>query len=133
MIKQHIEEIKQVLKEALPKYEVLDYPENPESFQSLHPIGSILIRYDGSSYSSNETKNKLSQNMTSKYELSIITKSLNSSTGSYVALETIKQAIFGYQPSIGTPFKISQDGFGIKEGECWFYFLNIETEIIITN
>ena len=61
----NIREIENLIVEKLQQnfsdFQVIGFPEKPQEYILLHPIGAILVHYRGGSYSSTNSINFLSQ------------------------------------------------------------------------
>ncbi|MGN1124993.1 MAG: Gp37 family protein [Candidatus Gastranaerophilaceae bacterium] len=51
----------QYLKDKFPQFLVQGFPEKPQEFILLHPVGAILVHYRGGNYSQTDAINFISQ------------------------------------------------------------------------
>lgn len=112
------------IKESFPSFLVQGFPEKPQEFILLHPIGAILVHYRGGSYSSTDTLNFISQDKRMEFAVTVVTRNLRSNDGAYEVLEGVKQCLCGYK-IIGcsklTPIK---EGFLSEIKGIWQYELS---------
>lgn len=86
--------------------EIRSYPPNAAEFKLLHPLGSILVRYDNSDYSIPipNSKKTITQDRTARWPITIIYKGLiahnasNETEGLYVRLKQVRECLTGYTP-----------------------------------
>ena len=113
---------------------IQSWPNNPKTFQLLHPKGAVLVRYAGSTYEA-PTPNrqaKAVQNRTSQWAINVITKSLKKTKGhqgAYGLLEEIRTALVGYTPASLSDASIMShvsDGFEEEEAGTWIYSTTFE-------
>ena len=112
------------LEEAFPKFLVQGFPEKPQEFILLHPIGAILVHYRGGSYSNTDALNFISQDKRMEFAVTVVTRNLRYNDGAYEVLEGVKQCLCGYK-IIGcsklTPIK---EGFLSEIKGIWQYELS---------
>lgn len=112
------------IKESFPNFLVQGFPEKPQEFILLHPIGAILVHYRGGSYSSTDALKFISQDKRMEFAVTVVTRNLRSNEGAYEVLEGVKQCLCGYK-IIGcsklTPLK---EGFLSETKGIWQYELS---------
>ena len=97
----NIREIENLIVEKLQQnfsdFQVIGFPEKPQEYILLHPIGAILVHYRGGSYSSTNSINFLSQDKKMEFGVTVVTRNLRSNSGSYETLDKIKNVLCGYK------------------------------------
>ncbi len=94
------------------------FPDDPENYRLNHPIGAILVQYQGTKYSAPEEYNVIFQgsNITS-FSISLFTRDLRTNAGAYGYLEDIKTALTGLIIPDQSRLYPTEDGFlGLNEG-----------------
>ena len=93
----NIREIENLIVEKLQQnfsdFQVIGFPEKPQEYILLHPIGAILVHYRGGSYSSTNSINFLSQDKKMEFGVTVVTRNLRSNSGSYETLDKIKNVL----------------------------------------
>ena len=62
---------------------VQGFPEKPQEFTLLHPVGAILVHYRGGNYSNTDALGFISQDKKMDFALTIVTRNLRSNNGGY--------------------------------------------------
>ena len=121
------QEIVDRLKDQLdPKYLVQSFPENPSTFQFIHPSAAFLVRYQRSSYTNPEGNRqvKVFQERELEWVVTVMNRHLTKHDGIYALLETAKTALRGYTlPSFAelSKIRITGDSFVQEEKGVWQY------------
>ncbi len=94
------------------------FPDDPEDYRLNHPIGAILVQYQGTKYSSPEEYNVIIQgSCITTFAISLFTKNLRTNSGAYGYLENIKTALTGLIIPGQSRLYPTEDGFlGLKDG-----------------
>ncbi len=115
------------LKDQLnPKHLVRSFPENPSTFQFIHPAAVFLVRYQRSSYSTPEANGqvKVFQERELEWVVTVVHKHLTNHDGVYPLMESAKTALRGYTlpsfPEI-SKIRITGDGFVGENSGIWQY------------
>ena len=69
------------LKKNFPKFMVQGFPEKPQEFTLLHPIGAILVHYQGANYTNSNEIFLISQEKRLEFAITIVTRNLRSNEG----------------------------------------------------
>ena len=85
------------LQENFSDFQVAGFPEKPSEYVLLHPIGAILVRYNGGSYSNTNTISYLSQEKKLEFSVTVVTRNLRSNNGSYETLDKVRNVLCGYK------------------------------------
>jgi hypothetical protein len=109
---------------------IQSWPENPEQFNHLHPNGSILVRYNGSSYENPPEPNNqkfLTQTRTYQWIITAIQRSLklkDGHQGVYALIESIRSTLSGYTITSMSDASVMWpigDRFVSERGGIWIY------------
>jgi|GEM_PF-6695909 len=104
------------LREYLPGYEVLSYPNKPEDFQFTHPTATILVIYQSTQYVKGASM--------INYEIHIISRSLKGEHG-YDLLERVREIVTKDFELNGTKFFVTNEQqYDYFDGK-WFYKISI--------
>ena len=78
------------LKSDIPDLAVEPFPENVKDYELIHPIGAVLVSYDGSNY----TNPRLEQQARMvEFSAIVIVRNLRSHHGAYKTLECVRQSV----------------------------------------
>jgi hypothetical protein len=109
--------------------EVLSFPADPEEFEPKHPNGSVLVRFDGSTYGELEATDVVIQWRKMEWDIRILVRELgwnfggvgDQGVGAYAVIETVRQALTGFIVTGFKPAYPARDRFiGYREG-YWGY------------
>lgn len=117
-------EIISKLKTEFPNLLVQGFPEKPSEFILLHPIGALLVHYQGSKYSNSNAINFISQNNQKEFSVTVVTRNLRSNEGAYEIIDKVKEVLTGYiilECSALMPIK---DYFISEQTGIWQYGIN---------
>lgn len=87
-------EIIDSLSSSLNNCAVREYPEKPKDYFLKHPVGEVLVRYDGTSFSEMDITESY-QDMEVRIELILAFKNLRNNTGLYSVMNEIRNVLFG--------------------------------------
>ena len=114
------------LKEKFPQFLVQGFPEKPQEFILLHPVGAILVHYRGGNYSQTNAINFISQDKSLNFAITVVTRNLRNNNGAYETLDNVKQFLCGYKILGCTKLTPNKEGFISETNGIWQY------EIIFT-
>ena len=121
----NIREIENLIVEKLQQnfsdFQVIGFPEKPQEYILLHPIGAILVHYRGGSYSSTNSINFVSQDKKMEFGVTVVTRNLRSNSGSYEALDKIKNVLCGYKIAGCTKLTPTKENFISEQNGIWQY------------
>ena len=116
----------QCLKEKFTEFLVQGFPEKPQEFILLHPVGAILVHYRGGNYSNSNSIFIISQERGLNFAITIVTRNLRNNNGAYETLDRVKQVLCGYKIPECTKLTPNKEGFISETNGIWQY------EIIFT-
>ena len=117
------------LKKNFPKFMVQGFPEKPQEFTLLHPIGAILVHYQGANYTNSNELFLISQEKRLEFAITIVTRNLRSNEGAYETLEKVRQILCGYQIPGCTKLKPVKENFISETNGIWQYELRFTLTI----
>jgi hypothetical protein len=85
------------LQEDFKSLQVVGFPEKPQEYILLHPVGAILVRYSGGSYSNSNEIWFISQDKKMEFAITIVARNLRSNNGIYEILDNVKTSLCGYK------------------------------------
>ena len=100
---------------------VQGFPEKPQEFTLLHPLGAILVHYRGGNYSTTDALGFISQDKKMDFALTIVTRNLRSNNGAYEVLDKIKQVLCGYKIVGCSKLTPVKEGFLSEISGIWQY------------
>ncbi len=87
----------QILKSKFSNLLIQGFPEKPQEFVLLHPVGAILVHYQGGSYSTSDSLFTLTQEKNLEFAITVITRNLRANEGAYETLDKVRETLSGYQ------------------------------------
>jgi len=116
------------LTSALPELSVEAFPEKPEEYELLHPLGAVLVQYDGSAYSANRIGNGgVSQVRTLRFSVVYLVRNLRDAAGCYDVLARGAEALVGLAiPGTVGAGTIVSESFNAETDGVWMYLQSYE-------
>lgn len=90
--------ITQKLKDSFPEVLVQGFPDKPSEFILLHPIGALLVHYQGSNYTNSNALGIISQENKKEFAITVVTRNLRANQGAYEYIDNVKSVLTGFQP-----------------------------------
>ena len=109
------------LKEKFPQFLVQGFPEKPQEFILLHPVGAILVHYRGGNYSNLNAIRVISQDKGLNFAITVVTRNLRNNNGAYETLDKIKQYLCGYKINGCTKMIPQKEAFISETNGIWQY------------
>lgn len=108
---------------VLPELEVQAFPEKPEEYSLLHPVGAALVQYDGSEFSGNAiATGGVAQVRTLRFSVVYLVRNLRDSSGCYDILHRGNAALSGLVvPGAVRPVTIVREAFHAEADGVWMY------------
>lgn len=119
------------LKTEFPEILVEGFPDKPNEFILLHPIGALLIHYQGSNYSTTNAIGFISQENKKGFSITVVTRNLRSNQGAYEYIDKVKEVLTGYQVEECSKLMPLRDNFISENGGIWQY--GIDFTLTTTN
>lgn len=119
------------LKTEFPEILVEGFPDKPSEFILLHPIGALLIHYQGSNYSTTNALGFISQENKKGFSITVVTRNLRSNQGAYEYIDKVKEVLTGYQINECSKLMPIRDNFISENGGIWQY--GIDFTLTTTN
>ena len=123
------------VKSGITTMSVEPFPDKPADYKLLHPVGAVLVRYNGGSYSQPGGMGFVRQDRRLDWELVVVTRSLNKGDGAaYPILDALRVLLTGYRlPDCDKlfPFKeefLDEDN-GIWQHTILFGCMSVNIEI----
>lgn len=111
----------QYLKDKFPQFLVQGFPEKPQEFILIHPVGAILVHYRGGNYSNLNSIGIISQDKGLNFAITVVTRNLRNNNGAYETLDKVKQVLCGYKIPECTKLTPNKEGFISETNGIWQY------------
>lgn len=125
------------LKAALPELEVAQFPEKPEEYQLLHPLGAVLVQYEGSAYGSNKVSTgAVAQVRTARFAITVLLRNLRGAAGCYEIMQRINTALHGLviAGAISAVSLVAEHFVSETEGVwCYAQTVTVSTKVVSAN
>lgn len=112
------------LKTSFPELLVQGFPDKPAEFILLHPIGALLVHYQGSNYTSTNALGFVSQENKKEFSVTVVTRNLRFNEGAYEFIDRIKAVLTGFEPDGCSKLMPSKDFFISENKGIWQYGVN---------
>lgn len=109
------------LQEHFSNFLVQGFPEKPQEFILLHPIGALLVHYKGGSYSAQKSLGCVYQDKKLEFAVTAVTRNLRNNNGAYETLEKIKKSLCGYKINECSKLLPNKEGFISENNGIWQY------------
>lgn len=114
-------EIINKLASTITTVKVEAFPDNPNLYKLIHPIGAILVAYSGSIFSDPTGYDFFQQLEEMDFSLTLIVKGLRNQNGAYNYIDSIRTTLNNYKPTNCTQTYIKKvDFLEEKDGEWQF-------------
>ena len=112
------------LKLSFPEVLVDGFPDKPSEFNLLHPLGALLVHYQGSNYTSTQALGFVTQVNQKEFSITIVTRNLRSNNGAYEYLDKVKAVLSGFKIDECTSLIPTKDFFISENKGIWQYGIN---------
>ena len=111
----------QKLKDSFPEVLVQGFPDKPSEFILLHPIGALLVHYQGSNYTNSNAFGIISQENKKEFAITVVTRNLRANQGAYEYIDNVKAVLTGFQPDECSKLMPLKDYFISENSGIWQY------------
>ena len=112
------------LKTVFPEVLVQGFPDKPAEFILLHPVGALLVHYQGSNYTSTDALGFISQENKKEFSITVVTRNLRKNEGAYEYIDKIKAVLTGFAADGCSKLSPSKDFFISEKAGIWQYGVN---------
>ena len=112
------------LKNTFPEVITEGFPDKPSEFILLHPIGALLIHYQGSNYNNTESLGFINQENKKEFAITIVTRNLRANTGAYEYIDRLRNTLSGFKIDECTSLIPTKDYFISENNGIWQYGIN---------
>ena len=102
----------------IPDLEVLAFPDRPESYDVIHPVGAILVSMDRVNFI--QPNDFWNQGLTIQFEVVLLIKNLRNHQGAYELLDRIRKSVTSLGFGALRLYCLTQY-FAARENELWNY------------
>lgn len=117
------------LKTDLPELEVTAYPERPSEYEFIHPLGAVLVQYDGGQISGPKAVGFTVQERDLRFSVVSLSRSLRSHNGCYDVLDRIRKSLLGLKTAGCRQIWEVSENFADEQDGVWTYIqvFNVHT------
>lgn len=112
------------LKTKFPEVLVQGFPDKPSEFILLHPIGALLVHYQGSNYTNSDALGLISQENKKEFSVTVVTRNLRGNAGAYEYIDKVKSTLTGFMPDGCSKLMPNKDFFISETKGIWQYGIN---------
>ena len=112
------------LQTSFPEILVDGFPDKLSEFILLHPIGALLVHYQGSNYTTTQALGFVTQVNQKEFSITIVTRNLRNNNGAYEYLDKVKAELSGFQIDECTSLIPIKDFFISENKGIWQYGIN---------
>ncbi|MBO6273499.1 hypothetical protein J6O48_12075 [bacterium] len=112
------------LQTSFPEILVDGFPDKPSEFILLHPVGALLVHYQGSNYTTTQALGFVTQVNQKEFSITIVTRNLRNNNGAYEYLDKVKSELSGFQIDECTSLIPTKDFFISENKGIWQYGIN---------
>lgn len=120
-------EIIEQLEDNISDLKVEGFPEKPNEYQLLHPKGAVLVSYTKSIFDEQSGFESIQQTEEMEFAILLMVRGLRDKNGAYTYIDTIKDALTGFQPTGCTKMFPTDIGFLKEENAVWYYTMGFKT------
>lgn len=104
------------------------YPGDPLTYRLMHPVGALLVCYQGGDYGDPAGLGVVAQDRTLAFVVFVVARELTGHAGAYVWLEAARLALTGYEVPGFAPLIPRRERYvGQKDG-VWVYGFTVSAE-----
>lgn len=123
-----INAVQECLQKAIPNVIVEVFPDRPDEYRFIHPIGAVLVGYQGSRFGKIDGLAHINQQRDITLDLTVIGRNLHGDTGTLSILDDVRLAIVGFKPPACLPCHLLSEEFLAEHAGAWMYSLKVQTE-----
>ena len=112
------------LKTSFPEVLVQGFPDKPSEFILLHPVGALLVHYQGGNYTNSNALSFVSQSNKKEFSITVVTRNLRENEGAYEYIDKVKETLTGFKPYECSELIPTKDFFISENGGIWQYGIN---------
>ncbi len=102
------------LQAALPHYAIQLFPDNPAQYRFVHPLGAVLIGYQGSEFKELRDVDLIAQERSISLHFTVFGRGLNSDGAALDLLDALRLAIVGFRLRTANAFTCWANAFWMK-------------------
>ena len=109
------------LEQDIQDSEVLPFPDDPRTYLTRHPVGSVLLQYASSSFTEPRAINSITQERNLRFSVFVQRRNLRDHSGIYPALDGVRDSLTGFSlPGTSKIYQVSERFLAEKDG-VWIY------------
>lgn len=109
------------LTEAFPDLSVEPFPDNPSEYEFIHPLGALLVQYDGGSISGTVAVDMIAQPRELHFTVLSLTRNLRDHGGCYEVLDRVRNCLLGLKlPGVKQIYSL-EERFSSEADGVWVY------------
>ena len=125
-----LEDIRALLAENLPEWDVELFPNQPDTYHLSHINGAVLISYLASKFEKPRTTQSVLQTRHVQVALTVLTRDLHDDAGALDLLDKLRLLVVGFRPKNCGECWLVDEFFNGSDEETgiWQYQLILQTE-----
>ena len=109
------------LEQDIQDSEVLPFPDDPRTYLTRHPVGSVLVQYASSSFIEPKALNSITQTRNLRFSVFVQRRDLRDHSGIYPALDGVRDSLTGFFiPGTSKMYQVSERFLAEQDG-IWIY------------
>ena len=109
------------LEQDIQDSEVLPFPDDPRTYLTRHPVGSVLVQYASSSFSEPRAFNSITQTRNLRFSVFVLRRDLREHAGAYGALDAVRKSLTGFSPPGASKMYQVSERFLNERSGIWIY------------
>ena len=109
------------LSASCPDLSVEPFPDNPSEYEFIHPVGALLVQYDGGTISGTVALDLIAQPRELHFTVLSLTRNLRDHGGCYEVLDRVRNCLLGLKlPGVKQIYGLQERFFNETDG-VWVY------------
>ncbi len=130
---QILNDVQAHLRNILVNYEVRLFPDAPANYRFIHPLGAVLIGYQGSQFEKSLATDLTAQERDINLYFTVFGRGLNGDGAALDLLDRLRSSIIGFKPiHCCLPIHLISERFLDEEAGAWQYEIRVKTQTIET-
>lgn len=121
----------ETLRQALPEFQVEPFPEEPEEYDFIHPLGAVLVQYDSADFQGDRALACTALPASLLFNVVVLTRNLRQHHGSYATLERVRRALLGLKLPGWEQVKQTRESFLAEEDGVWSFVQSYSVQTLV--
>lgn len=97
------------------------FPDSPDDYRLIHPVGAILVQYRGSDFDEPKALDTVSQTKRMDFLTVLVMRHLRSHQGAYAYLDSIRSSLRGHQITGFSKIYPVRERFLAEKNGIWWW------------